>query len=192
MIGKNRPGMLCGRAEDFLLFGLSTIAAGGYTSLQIFWGNDRMLLSNDVSRTRGKKGRRGFTLIEIMMVIVIIALLTGLILGIAGHASRQGDRKKAIGDMEKIKAALEEYRLARNTYYNPDPSKSPPLTIDTSDGGFTGGLKSYAASNINYTDPWGRPFVYTFASKLSFSLRSKGPDGADGNEDDVDLAKGNM
>ena len=144
-----------------------------------------MFLSNDVSRTRGLSGRRGFTLIEIMMVIVIISILTGLILGIAGHASRAGDRKKALGDMEKIKAALEEYRLINNSYYN--------ASCDTSDPTFQAKLNNvYKAADIRYIDPWGRPFVYEFNSKFSYRIYSKGPDGTPGNEDDVDLTKGNM
>ena len=58
----------------------------------------------------------GFTLIELMTVVAIIAVLAGLILGIAGYAVRKADISRAMADMEKIKNALEEYRLAYGSY----------------------------------------------------------------------------
>ena len=58
----------------------------------------------------------GFTLVELMTVIAIIAVLAGLILGIAGYAVRKADISRAMADMEKIKNALEEYRLAYGPY----------------------------------------------------------------------------
>lgn len=143
-----------------------------------------MLLTTDNSRMGGAGARRGFTLIEVMMVVVIIALLTGLIMGISGRASQQGDRKKALADMEKIKAALEEYRLANNTYYN--------SSCDTSDPTFQAKLNSMPkAADIRYIDPWGRPFKYQFNSRFSYQLYSLGPDTTN-SLDDVDLAKGQM
>jgi prepilin-type N-terminal cleavage/methylation domain-containing protein len=53
--------------------------------------------------------RRGFTLIELMVVIVIILLLSGLLFKIAGLVGDKAARGRAIADIQKIENALNEY-----------------------------------------------------------------------------------
>ena len=58
----------------------------------------------------------GFTLIELMTVVAIIAILAGFIIGVSGYAMRKASVSHAIADMEKIKNALERYRAEFGTY----------------------------------------------------------------------------
>lgn len=62
------------------------------------------------------KPKKGFTLIEILVVMTIIGILAGLSLTAsmgAKKSSRDGKRK---ADLEQIRSALEMYRVDRNTY----------------------------------------------------------------------------
>jgi prepilin-type N-terminal cleavage/methylation domain-containing protein len=115
--------------------------------------------------------RSALTLVELLTVIAIIAILMGLILGVAGYATRKADRSRAIADMEKIKNALEEYRLAYGSYptnteadnssnwvsalwYQPlheTPKRRPFLVMRR----WTNESEIYSA-----LDPWGNSYRY--------------------------------
>jgi type II secretory pathway pseudopilin PulG len=105
------------------------------------------------------------------MVILIIAILAGLVLSISGIVARRADRARAASDMERIKNALEAFRVSQGEY---------PAS--------TSGLGSYGLTNAP-TDPWGRAYDYQ-PQKYTFTLRSLGPDGKGDTSDDVSAAKG--
>lgn len=60
--------------------------------------------------------RKGFTLIEILVVVAIIAILTGSVLVGLGPAQRQGRDARRIGDLRQVQNALELY-FAKCGYY---------------------------------------------------------------------------
>ena len=131
--------------------------------------------------------RLGFTLVELMTVIAIIGILAGLILGIAGYASRKADRSKAMSDMEHIRNALEEFRLQYGKY--PAVGDSDALTNAFTVTELTR-LRNVAASNLNiglqFEDPWGNGYWYCGESDFSYQLWSFGPDRRETN-DNVDI-----
>ena len=136
--------------------------------------------------------RSAFTLVELMTAIAIIAILVGLIFGIAGYAMRKANQSRAVADMEKIKNALEEYRAVyglypANTVANDSTTwisnlwrHSPPFLV----------LKGWNNPSSNYPalDPWGNDYRYyhdvdgnpNYAthnnSKFGYDLWSEGPD----------------
>ncbi len=145
---------------------------------------------------QGKTGgrRAGFTMIELMMVILIIAILAGFVLAISGYVSRKNDRSKAAADMEKIKNALEEFRVVQNQYwpYTQDINDDANRVLDRT---FLTWLTNLVV-NCPTTDPWGRTYKYTArpgpsGKVLSFTLLSYGPDGTN-SADDVCFSQGNM
>lgn len=110
--------------------------------------------------------KKGFTLIELMVVIVIICILAGLTLSGsfgARKVARDGRRK---ADLEQIRSALEIYRSDCKTY---------PATIT-----FGGSLQGTTALGCNNTymdkipnDPLsGRTYVYALISPNSYVLCS--------------------
>lgn len=119
--------------------------------------------------------RAGFTMIELIVTIMIIAILVGITLGIAGYANRKAAEGKARADMENIAHALEEYRVENGSY---------PTSYegDLNDGGLNGpALRALQTSltnhvpELNFVDPWGRGYMYEDATKYAYELYSEGP-----------------
>lgn len=65
-------------------------------------------------------GRRqaagGFTLIELMIVVLVILMLSGMLLRIGGIAGDKSSRAKATSDIQNIQHALNEYMAEYGTY----------------------------------------------------------------------------
>lgn len=130
--------------------------------------------------------RRGFTLVELLAVVAIIAILAGIIIGISGYAGKKSDRARAIADMERLKTAMEEYRMEKGRYFN----ASGDVTVIT-DGGqaFSNALGLYV-TGLRMTDPWGRPYRYANSSPYVFRIWSKGPQDDPVTSDDIESTKG--
>jgi prepilin-type N-terminal cleavage/methylation domain-containing protein len=71
--------------------------------------------------------RRGFTFVELMVVILIIAILTGLILGAVHLAKKKSAIAKTRADLAAITTALEQYHTDFRTY----PGLSEPINKRT-------------------------------------------------------------
>ena len=125
-------------------------------------------------------GRRGFTLLEIMVVVFIVGLLATLVAPrIMGRAD-EARRTKAIADMKSIEQALNLYRLDTGGYptteqglealvHRPD---RPPVPRTWNPNGYLERVP---------TDPWGKAYAYV-ATGDRFVLRSYGPDGVEGGD----------
>ena len=115
-------------------------------------------------------GRRsGFTAVELIVVISIILLLSGLIVGVGALAKQRAHEARAVRDLEVMKNALEEYRLEYQQYPERDF------------GYFTNALALHMPDGFDYLDPWGTYYQYEYdptKSKYSYALYSKGPDKA--------------
>lgn len=135
-----------------------------------------------------KRGERSaFTLVELMTVVAIIAVLIGLVVGVAGYASRKAAVSRAQADLEKIRAAVEEHRaiygevprvvcvqnnqstgLTYHLWVKPQAGGRPPLLV----------MKGWSDTNIAYPliDPWGNDYCYSNRTAYRYELWSKGPD----------------
>jgi general secretion pathway protein G len=121
--------------------------------------------------------RAGFTLIELMVTIVIVAILMGIVLGVSGVANRKSAESRTRADMQHISNALEEYRVT----YGSLPADLKVLTNDA-----TKIDKQYKEIKVN--DSWGRPYLYTpqAGSRYAYELKSHGAkDGAANTHDDI-------
>lgn len=124
--------------------------------------------------------RAGFTLIEIMIVVVIIGILGAIIVPTFMSRPDQARVTAAQTDLRSIGAALDLYRLDNFQY----PSSEQGLeALVTRPSGFPE-PKNYnpdAYIKALPTDPWGSPYVYE-RSGPSFDLYSLGADGNEGGE----------
>ncbi len=66
--------------------------------------------------TRRANGPAGFTLMELLVVITIIAILAALVLNTAGYVQRKAARARAESEVKAIEAALESYKADNGDY----------------------------------------------------------------------------
>ena len=126
-----------------------------------------------------KNQRAGFTLIELIVVIVILGILASLIAPKVLKRADQALLVKAQQDMRSIESALQLYRLDNYKY----PSSAQGLEVlvvkpadvkaaTWQDGGY---LKKVPK------DPWGNLYIYVYPGQHGdFDLTSLGADGAIG------------
>ncbi len=131
-------------------------------------------------RVAMSEGNRGFTLVELMVVVIIMAMLAAIVLGISGYASRKSAESRARADLENIRTALEEYRMDEGRYPGTISSGNNPLNFTPmSDGRGEpdprfASLTNYVA-DIRFEDPWSRPYRYQLQSRFTYRVLSTGP-----------------
>jgi prepilin-type N-terminal cleavage/methylation domain-containing protein len=67
-----------------------------------------------------KRGRKGFTLVELLVVMAVIVILAGFLLPALGRAREQGRRTSCINNLKQIGLAIAMYRLDYNDAFPPD------------------------------------------------------------------------
>lgn len=131
------------------------------------------------------RDNRGFSLIEIMVVMIIIGLLAGLVgpklFGQLGKAKQ----KTAKAQIEMIMAALDAYRLDVGSY----PSQQEGLDALVSNPGVDDWAGPYLAKPQIPEDPWKNPYLYSNPGQKSeievTSLGQDNKEGGDGENNDI-------
>ncbi len=124
--------------------------------------------------------RRGYTLLEIVVVVFIIGLLATLIAPRILGRTDDARRAKAVADMKSIEQALNLYRLDTGGYPSTTQGleslvkkpETPPVPKTWNPNGYLERVP---------LDPWGSAYIYV-ADALRFTLRSYGADGVEGGE----------
>lgn len=145
----------------------------------------KVVISNAKKTSLQIARQKGFTLIEIMVVVIIIGVLTALI---APNIIGQSDKARvtaAKADLHTISMQLDLYKLDNFFYPSTEqglqalvkrPSGSPEPKNWKSDG--------YLPKLP--TDPWQNNYQYSSpGTHGAYDLSSPGPDGRAGNEDDI-------
>ena len=128
---------------------------------------------------------RGFTLIELMVVIVILGILAGLIIPRIMGRPDEARRAKARIQMEAIETSLKLYKLDNGNYPTTEQGLQALVeapTIGTLPKNWRQG--GYLERNKVPKDPWDNDYVYLCPGVHGeFDLSSYGADGQPGGED---------
>ena len=126
---------------------------------------------------------QGFTLIEIMVVVVILSILTAIVVPVVMDRPDEARIVKAKQDIRALESALNLYKLDNYTYPTTDqglealvaPPTSPPEPRNWKSGGYIDRLPA---------DPWGNAYQYLNPGQHGpFDLYSLGSDAQAGGED---------
>ena len=133
-------------------------------------------------RFRPHPDAAGFTLIELMVVIVIIGLLATVVMINVLPSQDRAMAEKARADVALLEQALEAYRLDNLTYPRNDQGLQALLQAPAGlarperyrKGGYIRRLPD---------DPWGNPYQYRIPCRRgAFDVYSFGADGAEGGD----------
>ena len=131
-----------------------------------------------MNRNRGKQA--GFTLAELMVVIVIIGLLATLVVPNVVRKLIAATRATAESNIATLAGACEDYAVENNGRY-PETLEALVTPDDTG--------KTFLQRETVPNDPWGNPFVYEPpGGDRKINIISYGKDGVPGGEgDDADI-----
>ena len=138
------------------------------------------------SATVGHFRFHGFTLVELMVVIVILGLLAGMAMPKLMSYFGDSRAKAARLELEIIAAALEEYKLDTGRYPSTEDGLESLLQAPEEIRGWNG---PYLDKRNLLLDPWEHVYHYRFlVADRKYALASLGADNtAGGSEEDSDI-----
>jgi len=132
----------------------------------------------------------GFTLIELMIVVVILGLLATIVMPKVLNRPEQARRTKAKIDIRNIESALALFKTDTGRF----PTTSEGLEALVSNSGIKGYNSDGYLDKVPL-DPWGNKYLYISPGirRKDYDLESYGRDGEDGGAgDDADIESWNL
>lgn len=129
---------------------------------------------------------KGFTLLELLVVVVIIGLLAGYVAPKYFAQVGKSEIQVAKAQIDAFEKALDQYRLDLRRYPTTEQGLKALVDRPAGETQWTGPYLRKAVP----LDPWGRPYVYRQpGAKADYDLLSYGKDGKPGGSgEDADIA----
>ena len=134
-------------------------------------------MSPKEARFHSQAQQAGFTLLELLVVVVIIGLLAGLVAPRYFGQVGKSEVNVAKAQLDALEKALDQYRLDVGRYPDQELGLKALVTKPANEAKWSG---PYLRKDIPL-DPWGRAYVYKFpGEKGDYDLFSYGKDGQPG------------
>ncbi|AXQ99689.1 type II secretion system protein GspG [Pseudoalteromonas piscicida] len=143
-----------------------------------------MVTNNSIEVNIVKK-QSGFSLLEVMVVLVIIGMILSIVAPNVMGQQEEAAKEKARLDIRQIEDAMKMYKLKNKRYPTTEQGLEALVTQTNVDpvpkrfpeGGFISKLPE---------DPWGNPYQLVSPGEMSqIDIFSMGPDGEVGTDDDI-------
>ena len=137
--------------------------------------------------TRSPGHQRGFTLVELMLVVIIIGVLAAMVVPRLAGRTEQAKISRTKSDIASIGLALDLYELDLGGYPS-GTSLDPLFKKDSLPSGANADAWKGPYLKKHMQDPWGKEYQFKAPSESAdkdYDLFSLGPDGQAGTEDDI-------
>jgi general secretion pathway protein G len=136
-------------------------------------------------RTRPSRSaaRAGFTLIEVLLVLIILVIIGSLAVNVFTGTQDRASINAAKSNVAPVRTAIDLYKLDLNKY----PTKLADLWEKPSDATQAEKWNGPYLEKLK-PDPWGNEYQYAAQGKKNtnkYDFWSNGPDGQSGTEDDI-------
>lgn len=132
-------------------------------------------------QTFGK--RSGFTLIEIMVVIIILGLLAAFVVPSITGKSEEAKQKLVCVQMKSLNESLKMFKVDNGDYPTTEEGLKALITNPDPDTYTSYASKGYLEGKSVPSDPWNRPYIYTNTDDV-IDIISLGSDGKEGGKDE--------
>ncbi|MET1218550.1 MAG: type II secretion system major pseudopilin GspG [Glaciecola sp.] len=136
-------------------------------------------------KTQIRAPQSGFTLIEVMVVLVIIGIMASFVAPQILGNQEEAQLKKTAVDIQSLESAVERYKLRTNMF----PTTEQGLQALVSEPDIDPIPRNYPADGFIKRlpqDPWGNDYQLISPGELGrIDIFSFGPDGEPGTEDDI-------
>lgn len=147
----------------------------------------KMLIQNSAGKSNQFiRVNRGFTLLELLVVMVIIGLLAGYVGPKYFAQIGKSEVKAARAQIDSLGKALDQFRLDTGHYPTPEEGLAALVVRQANEPKWEG---PYLAKEVP-PDPWGKPYVYKIPGEHGeYDLLSYGKDGKPGGAvEDADVS----
>jgi general secretion pathway protein G len=130
---------------------------------------------------KNRSSKRGFTLVEIMIVIIILGLLAALVVPNLIGKGEEAKQKLVCVQMKSIAEALNMFKADNGSYPDTEEGIDALLKNPNADKYKNYSASGYLSSKSVPVDPWKNKFIY-INNGSSFEIISLGADKAEGGE----------
>lgn len=140
-------------------------------------------LSSRTGRIGNRRRNYAFTLIEMLVVVLILAILAALIVPRVVNRTSDAKRAKAASDIATLSSLLQSYRIDNDSFPSTEDGLNA-LRVQPSNANNWKG--PYTTKEIP-ADPWGNEYVYESPGPdgEDYLIQSYGADGAPGGDSDA-------
>ena len=137
-----------------------------------------------------KRRTRGFTLIEIMIVLAILVLLLAMVGPRLLKTQEKADQKITLTQIKTVEQALDMYKIDNRAYPSTEEGLTALLERPADEARGVAWDGPYLSEDTLPSDPWGNSYRYEYPptkgkSRDQPNIWSAGPDGTDDTEDDI-------